>query len=74
MTTMVRYDGRIVGFVGREHAYLAPEVEALPDGHRTLRIAALMCDFALRAAQEEPPLPYSDAAALEYARARLAIE
>lgn len=72
MTTMVRYDGEIVAFVGRREAHLAPRIKALPHGHPTLRIAVFMCEYALAAAQVNPPLTYRDDDAIEYARRKLA--
>ena len=72
MTTMIRYGGRVVAFVGAKRAYLAPDVEALPDGDETLRIVVLMCQYALEAARSAPPREYRDEDALAFARTALA--
>jgi len=70
MTTLVRYEGEIVASVGRTRFYLAPGIEALPDGHPKLRVAVLMCVYALEVAQGQLPGPYSDDRALAHAKLR----
>lgn len=68
MTTVVRYEGRVVATVGRTRAYLAPEIEQLPDADPLLRFVVMMCSYALDVAHGVLAGPYADATAALYAR------
>ena len=71
MTILVRYEGRVVATVGATRAYLAPEIERLPDSDPLLRFVVMMCSYALDVGQGVLAGPYDDEIAALYARAAL---
>ena len=71
MTILIQYDGAPVATVGATRSFLAPQIEALPDGDPMLRFVVFMCAFALDIQNGRLPGPYSDDRATFFARAAL---
>ena len=60
MTQIVRYRGLVLGVASLSRFYLAPDVDGLPRGDRTRRLAVLMCVYARAVEAGEVPGPYDD--------------
>jgi hypothetical protein len=70
-TITLTYDGQNAAFASRERFWLAAHIEALPDGHPTMRLIAYMALFARDVLTGELPGPYSDHRARTFARLAL---
>lgn len=68
---MIRYEQKIVATTGPTRVSLAPEIEALDDGHPVKRFVALMVLYARDVSTGALPGPYTDQEAEFYARGAL---
>ncbi len=70
-TITLAYDGQDVALAGCERFWLAAHIEALPDGHPTKRLIAIMALFARDVLTGDLPGPYSDHRVRTFARLAL---
>lgn len=68
---LIHFRGRPVAQADIERVVLAPDVDALPDGHPDKRFIALMCFYARDVQTGALPGPYTNADGERYARACL---
>jgi hypothetical protein len=71
MTIFIQYHRVPVATVGATRCFLAPQIEALPDGDPMLRFVVFMCTYALDIQNGRLPGPYSDERAAFFARSAL---
>ena len=70
-TITISYRRRPAARAGAERFWLAPDIEALPDGDVVKRLVAFMALYARDVLHGELPGPYSDTRALAFARLAL---
>ena len=67
-TITISQAGAAVALAGRDRVWLAPPIQALPDGHLRKRHICFMAIYAHDILTGELPGPYSDAKADHFAR------
>lgn len=70
-TLTLTYQHRTVALAARERFWLAPHIEALPDGDPTKRLITFMALYARGVLAGEQPGPYTDERARRFARLAL---
>jgi hypothetical protein len=58
MPELIQYEGQIAAIATARRAYLAPEIERLPDGHPDKRFVACMVLYAMEVQRGQLPGPF----------------